>query len=418
MKRIKSLFILVVFIFILFENIFATEGKFTIKIELLPRAEKEAKLEMEKIKEKKIKQLIKANIKYDSNTLKKMVKDEYIKRMTFEEFMGKITPESKKWLKKFFNNMKPDYISDFKNFYMKYKRNTFKEIKEFHDRNDKFKSQSKKARQISTRSSTILPSSPSPAPPLAPAPPPNEPSLSDIDGSKMIIKKYYNGQLRYIVTTPKQGIYLRGSYDNSDDTHFPDYENIYCDKCCGPAAGQSILEWFNVPVKKPDGTVLTETYDIQKRLANLMETEDGPDYTDPDDLARVLKSNKFRGSKGYCYIDGGGSFLDIHYMLSTGTPVILLLARDDWAHYVTVYGYNYDNDEYYLANRNANYSRKKLKVRWSFEETDWYIDVAFAVANIRPNTLFSYCPTGCERDWEYSITHDNISGYSDVNRYL
>lgn len=373
-----------------------------LEIELTAKAEQEAKIIMEKIREKKIKELQKANIKYNKALLNRLVKKEYVNSLTLRDFMDKITPKSREWFKTFFNNFKPDYISDFDTFYQKNKNLTLKEIKALHFDADTLKSKSKKA----TRPRTQL---------LTPTPQTPGPYFQNITGSKMIRKDNYNGQLRYLISTSNQSLYFRGRYNYSAYPYFPDYGNIYCGKCCGPAAGQSILEWFNVPVNLPTGAPLTSSYDIQERLADLMDTTDGPDYTHPDDLATTLMRNEFVGTKGFCYLPGDGTFNHLHYMLSIGTPVIMLLAEKKWAHWITVYGYNDNNGTYFVAN-DEDYEKSRLNDLWNFSNTYWYVDAAFAAVNVNPNTLFSYCSTGCDRDWDYILTHDPSEVFSPADR--
>jgi len=370
------------------------KNRLQLKIELLPEAEKKSISEMNKLRRQIIAKLQKANIKYSSSTLNKLVKEEYLSILTFEDFMEMLTPKSRKWFVEFFDNYKPKYLPDFDKFYQLNKSKTIKQIRDHNLSIHKSRTQSRRATthelplwQVSSTAT--------------------EPHISDISGSRMIRKDNYANQLRYLISNPNQSLFLRGRYDNSQTPYFPDYDNVYCDACCGPAAGQSILEWFNVPVKKPNGTILTSSYDIQKRLANLMDTTDGIDYTHPDDLADALKRNEFVGNKGYCYSPGGGSIKKLRYMLASGTPVILLIAKDDWAHYITAYGYNVDNDKYLLANT-TDRSQSALIDLWSFANTAWYADAVYYASGTHPRTLFSYCSDGCDLYWNYTLRHEDL----------
>jgi hypothetical protein len=136
-----------------------------------------------------------------------------------------------------------------------------------------------------------------------------------------------------------------------------------------------------------------------------METNDGIDYTDPDDLARTLKRDEFLGGRGYCYKDGGGTRADLDYMLSIGTPVILLIAEDRWAHYITVYGFDRKTNTYLIAN-SEDYTADKLMNLWGFDDVSWEVDAAYALTNVNSNTLFSYSSDGCNQGWVYSFEHD------------
>ncbi len=236
----------------------------------------------------------------------------------------------------------------------------------------------------------------------------DNPNHVGISGSKLVVPKYFNSARRDLISTVDQSIYLRGRKYNTQSPFFPDYSNVYCDECCGPAAGQSILEWFNVEVKDNNGNVLTETNAIQKQLAREMETEDGSDYTNFYDLYETLEKSKYRGNKGFCRKPGDGNMSDIFYMLSQGTPVILLTAWDTYAHYITVYGYDESNDRFKIAN-SGDFTYEKLKERFFWEDADWHIEFAMNLVGNYAGSLFSYCPTGCDRTYAYTIPFPYIS---------
>ena len=232
-------------------------------------------------------------------------------------------------------------------------------------------------------------------------PPSSQPYISDITDSKLIIKDNWDGAERYRITVPNGSIFLRGSYSNSRPG-FPDYANVHCDNCCGPAAGESILEYFNVPITDSNGNVLQSPNDIQGRLSDLMETESGVDFTYPRDLADTLTRPEFVGSKGWWYNESdSGSRFYFDYFLSVGTPTIILLGYSDILHYVTVYGYDASNDKWTLANGDAR-TTSDLMDQWNFEDTGWEDDVAIYFGNLYPGTFFCYSPHGDAVSWPLS----------------
>lgn len=232
----------------------------------------------------------------------------------------------------------------------------------------------------------------------------NNPNHSGISGSKIFVSKFFNGARRDVITTPKQSIFLRGQYGNLYP-FFPDYTNIHCENCCGPAAGQSFLEWHNVKVKNNTGAILTASKAIQKQLSQEMRTEVGRDYTHFNDLAKTLLQKKYLGSQGYCVKTQNGNMTDVLYMLSQGTPVILLLAWDDNAHYVTVYGYDRGNDTFQLAN-NENLNYRTLKEYFYWKTADWVCKLGMNIVGVYQRSLFSYCPAGCSQSWAYEVPHE------------
>jgi hypothetical protein len=375
---------------------------FELKIKFLPESEHEAAIKMSEIRGQLIANYTKGKIKYDEKSLNKLVKQEYADSLTLEDFIKMMTPESKVWFEQFFNNFRGKALGDFETFYNTNRKKTIKEIRLSH----KKASQSKKAPEHANIEE------------LAPCANAGDPYNADIIGSMMIIRNAFDCQKRHVITTPDQELYLRGRYDNSQPPYFPSYSNIYCDACCGPAAGQSLLEWFNVPVNKSDGTVATSPYDIQKKLADEMETKQGFDFTYPGDLASTLEQEKYEGARGHCYQDGDGSIGAVHYMLSLGSPVILLIAEDYWAHYLTVYGYDQSRKIYYTANgleSNPNvYDAARLEDLWNFANIGYWADVAYDIVGVNSNTMFTYAHSGCGVGWSYSMSSPVVE---DQNNY-
>ncbi len=341
-------------------------------------------------------------------------------KITLNEYYNGLTPESKIWFEQFYNNTKPSSSIAFNAFLTVNGEKAILAIQE----TLKQSAERKRTGNLLIDSSYVVPqpvSTSTSTPSFASVN--NDPVIRNIDGSKIILELNFDGEKRYIISNPVQSIYLRGMRAPIGPYCYPYYTNVFCDACCGPAAGQSILEWFNVPVYGGQGELLTTTNSIQRRLANLMETTDGIDYTHPDDLYRTLTRDEFLGNKGFCYKEGDASFAQLQYMLSSGTPVILLIAKDDWAHYITVYGYNNLTKVFYCANySNGEVSYSHLDDLWSFASTDFVADCAYSVTGVFSNTLFSYCPDGCDQTYEYNINLGNmfaqpLDAYSTSSKY-
>ena len=383
---------------------------FNLKLELKPKALQYYDLKMKNIIMNEKKRLNSKGIKVNDIAIKEYAKRALINSLTLEEYVNALSEESKGVLKRFYNIAHKRAGKNFDIFYRQHKKDNLDQLIKNIQSQDKIKTKSKKG-QISHQgsryySSTICPPTP-------------EPIISDISKSKLIIKRSYDCEKRYTITTPDQSIYLRGSNSSS---YYPNHGNDYCNNCCGPAAGQNILEWFNVKVKNGNGIVQVSPPNgpngIQQKLANLMETTDGVDYTHPDDLSRTLERSDFLGNKGYCYQDGKGKLSQIYYMLSRGTPVILLLAKDTlWAHYITLFGYDADKDKFLTANyRDLN--TKELLRLWNFTDISWAAYVGYKIASVHPNTLFSYSPEGCETPWDYHVDLNGFSGKNLINLYF
>ena len=378
-----------------------------LQVRLYPTAAAHAKQEAAMSQfEMDIKSRLKPGVPVSPDRIRSQAREAYAATLTFKDWYDGFTPDSKKWLRKFLDNARPSGYTTFKAFLAANGRRTMTEIRDGYPKgSSSIKSLHKD--ELRLRRVPFLPT-----PPLLTPPPPSIHPLpagpkpyDNIGGSKLVAFRSHDGAYRYHLTTPEQSIFLRGvPAIAGNSVGFPDYpsKNVYCDACCGPAAAQSILAWFNVPVRWSDGSVATTTYDIQNRLANLMETEDGADFTDPEDLDRVLRMDEFRGTRNYCYQKGGGTRPQLHYMLSRGTPVILLWATGDKAHYVTVYGYDVQNDLYNLANA-EDLHWETLRHRWSFEAANDYTEFFLDLWGVEPYSLWSYCDTGCDTPWDYDF---------------
>lgn len=385
----------------------APSGRLDMQLELMPGQAQIVKAGIIRETALLAQQVRQKKLAVPAKEIRRLARKEFVAKQKLSDFHASLTPESKVWFSDFYNRYRPSHMPEFVVLLQRHRNLSIREIRDIYEPRDTLGTSEKKLPKVSgiSPSTALVPMSIS-----------TSPFHTDIVGSKLILKDYYNGNQRHLISRPNQDLYLRGSYSQVNSPYFPDYANVHCDNCCGPAAGQSILEWFAVPVKKPNGTVLTSTNDIQKRLSNLMETEDGIDYTHPDDLARTLMRDEYVGNKGYCYKDGGGRLSQVHYMLSAGTPVILLIAEDSWAHYITIYGYKLSTNEYLTANSSTNYSKSKLLDLWKFNNTSAAADTAYFLTNTNSQTLFSYSPDGCDKEWSYGIVHTNPNAYPGGSR--
>ncbi|HYD39491.1 MAG TPA: hypothetical protein VEB43_01565 [Anaeromyxobacter sp.] len=340
----------------------------------------------------------------DPLQLRAAVRETYAAQLTLERWYAGLTPASRRRFQQLVASVRPEGLPSFPAFYAAHRKHTVAAIR------DGYASAAFSIRgRPAERPATVSPGAPVlPLPsPQANAPNPH----AGIAGSKLVLERTYSDARRYHLTTPSQSIFLRGFPPASAEsgcggsgasTVYPDYCNRYCDKCCGPPAGQSLLAWFNVPVRRDNGQLATTTWEIQRRLANLMETKAGIDYTDPDDFGRVLGRSEFRGDRGYCNQKGGGERGQLHYMLARGTPVVLLLAWGDNAHYTTVYSYDVDADLYDLANASSLHW-STLRHRWSFDAAE--DDTAFGLwlVGAKGWSLWSYSDDGCETPWTWRL---------------
>lgn len=361
--------------------------------------------------ERDIQNRLAPGVPVDPERVRSQAREAYAATLTFQGWYDSLTPASQTWLREFLDNVRPTGYTTFQAFLAGNGRRTIAEIRDgYPKRRISVQASRKEGQRLRPLPLPQVPAQPMPMN-LAVHPRPSGPKPYDrIGGSRLVAERFYDGAPRYHLTTPEQSMFLRGVPSVTDTgcsagntfSEFPYYCNTYCDACCGPAAGQSILAWYNVPVKWEDGNSATTTKDIQHRLANLMETTNGVDYTDPDDLDAVLRRDEFQGLKGYCYQKGDGTRQQLHYMLSRGAPVILLWTTGDTAHYVTVYGYDVTNDLYDLANA-GQLHWETLRHRWSFEAGETDTNYALWSVGGKPYSLWSYADSGCDVGWDYSF---------------
>lgn len=349
---------------------------------------------------------LKPGVAINPDQISDQAREMFNSNLLFQDWYNSLTKDSKRWLKSFLDNVHPEGYTNFNEFIASKRDISMTGVRDsIRKKRISIVHSSKpyKPLFIPVHNAPPLNMSPSPLYQLPPAPKPYD----GIGGSKLVAMRDHDGLLRYHLSTPDQDLFLRGypHYNDSDSPGFPNYHNTYCDACCGPAAAQSVFDWYNVPVRWSGGNIATTTYDVQNRLANLMHTKRGADYTDPDDLDNVLTMEEFQGTKNYCYQKGDGTQAQLQYMLSRGAPVILLWTTGPYAHYVTIYGYDVVNDMYDVANAyDPTYPYQlhweTLRHRWSFEagEDDTNFGVEF-VGGV-PYSMWSYCDTGCDTPWD------------------
>jgi hypothetical protein len=341
------------------------------------------------------------NAKLTEKQLKSIAKKHVIQAYTLKDFFESLDSISQKRYKEFFNNANPLHAK-FGEFYKIYKDSSTRSIKSYYTSHLNYEN---KIIKKSTDNKAMMPLVDSQRIFLETTlqTPDSKPYHNGIEGSKLYVKHFYDGQQRDIITTVDQSIFFRGRYYNSMEPYYPDYIKAH-DDYCGPAAGQSILEWFNVPVKDKNGNPLQTTEGIQEQLAEEMETEDGSDYTNFYDLVDVLIKPKYIGNKGYCSMVNEASVEDIIYMLSQGTPVIALTAWDWKAHFITIYGYDRTHNNFKIAN-SKDMSYSKLRERLNWDEAYGLSETAMNIVGNFSNSIFSYCPTSCDREYNYKVNH-------------
>ena len=363
--------------------------------------------------EQSIKQALPKNVPVSAERVRLEAREAWAHTVTLHAWYDGLTSASQKWLRQFLDNVRPRGYTNFQTFLTANGNRTLAALRDSLPKG----SQATRFPPRDPSSSGAAPSrrlplpiaQPSPRPPPPPTPTPSTTTAyGAIGGSKLVAYRAWDGAPRYHLTTPSQSIFLRGTPANTSTgcsgggRDYPSYCNTYCTACCGPAAAQSLFAWYNIPVKTANGTVATTTRDIQKRLAELMETTDGIDYTDPDDFDSVLRRAEFQGTKNYCYQKGDGSRAQLHYMLSRGAPVTLLWTTGSYAHYVTVYGYDVENDLYDLAN-SERLHWETLRHRWSFEAGEDDTNAALSLVGGQAYSLWSYADTGCSVPWDFAF---------------
>jgi hypothetical protein len=354
------------------------------------------------------------NAKLTEKQLKSVARKHVIQASTLKDFFESLDPNSQERYIEFFNRANP-LNAKFGEFYKIYKDSLTRSIKNYYTSHYSY---GNKIIEKTTDNKAIMPlvdsqrfflentlQTPDP-----------KPSHDGIEGSKLYVKHFYDSQQRDIITKVDQSIFLRGRYSNSEEPYYPDYPNFHTDYC-GPAAGQSILEWFNVPVKDKYGIPLLTTKGIQEQLAKEMETEDGSDYTNFYDLVDVLIKPKYIGNRGYCSMVNEAGVEDIIYMLSQGTPVIALTAWDWKAHFITIYGYDNTKHQFILANSNVM-SYDKLRERLNWDEAYGLSEAGMNAVGNFSNSIFSYCPTGCDKEYNYKVDHSIINWQSQAWPYI
>jgi hypothetical protein len=410
MKEIKIL--LSVFIFFLpFNQVFSQSDPTLIVIDYKFKAEAEELFEknLRKAKNRKLLQLriqkFFKGAEFDEQKAIQNAEEEYLNSIILEDFYNDLTDSSQIWLKEFFNNIKPKYINEFDIFYTQYKTKSILELKEMYDRLDSavFESDSAASTNSSLSSSRSVKDNIDHA----------KGDSTVQESSKFVVKRTYAlNDIRKTEAFPDQSIELSGNFNNGLSSWYPDYKN-YNKNWSGPAAGQSVLTWYSVPVIR-SGDTLKTTEAVQSELANLMNTtlNFGKNYTHPENLKETLLRDEFRGSKGFCYYSKNATFDHIHDFLAHGNPVIILLGWDKYLHYVTLYGIKNGTGKYIATNTDGEgLDYLTLFNRWNFSDVNPAVKIVLGLAAFNPNMLFAYNDTGCNYDWEYIIPHN----YNDIS---
>lgn len=402
----KSLSILILLVSSIYFSYSQDTNYFDLELEFNSEFAKNIESRMKSYKEKNERKYSKNKIPYDNYMITIRAKEDLLGELTLKQFYENLTPHSKKWFEEFFNNFKRDYMDSFDRFYEENKELTILDIsqsyKNQHSKSDIHLQQPMVPQVADSIDRVLLPSV-------------DLPKHDDIPGSKIIREYNYGSKLRYIITTPNQSIRYRCI--NNSNENYPDYKN-YRKNFCGPAAGQSILAWFSKDVKDIYGNILTSRGDIQTRLAGQMDTRNGIDYTHPHDLYRTLIRSEYLKNSDYCYKERA-KITDILYMLSNGTPVILLLSWHNKAHYITVYGYDRETNRFDCANAQGTvYTLEVLRRRWGFETISTEAAATYWLLNVEERTLFSYCNSGCNTDWDYILVNSNAEESDVYNRQV
>jgi len=383
---------------------------FNFEINYYPKAEKKFQRKFNSYKRRKMVglkfQRFLKGIEFNENKALDKINREYVDNVVFEDFFNDLTIESKLWLEDFFNHFKPEYISEFDTFYQDNKYKSIKEIRLLYEEFDSAVYESKTIRDKDPL--TNLPSNEYEIPQ----------DSSFLSSSRFVITRTYGGkQPRMTVSTADQSLYLINRFDDSSYT-FPTNEN-YKKNWAGPAVGQNISDWYSIPIKK-NGQLLNTKAEIQSELAHLMKTgnNDRRDYTRPENLKKVLTRDEFLGSKGYCYYHKKATLDHIHYFLSYGNPVVLLLGWDTKMHYVTLFGHDASDRSYRVANSvdplGISYDYHTLIRRWNFTDLSKPVRIVAALTGIHPNMLFAYNDSGCDYSWNYILEHNSTD---DVNAH-
>jgi hypothetical protein len=173
---------------------------------------------------------------------------------------------------------------------------------------------------------------------------------------------------------------------------------------CGPVAGDHLLEWWNIPVF--DGANRLFDWDARvNHLAERMETLDGANYTDDDELFDALidypreqfRAGHIRGYPGYHWDRNDPSALKamLNYV-AQGYPVIALYATgEESLHWAMIAGYERVNGVGKVRIANAtDLTLEDFYNQWDdWAALSWAADAAAGLA-VDPNTFFAYTGWG------------------------
>jgi len=381
-----------------------------IQIQLFAQKKAQVKYVNEQNRLQRIANKIRKNTSFrlPPSTIDEIVNNEALNKYTLKEYFNSLTEESRAFVVEFVNTKNPLGI-DFSVIYKMFEDSTFNSIQNWYklvlsDSINKIvqSSNTNSANSLQTKTDISFHEDTT------------MPYLFDLSFPLIITKNFtneYSNQYRDIISTPNcktihQSIFLRGRYEDSEPPYFPDYKNLQCENCCGPAAGESILEWWNVPVKDSYGVVIHYPKTIQGKLSEEMKTEDGFDYTPFFYLVNVLCKDKYKADKLIKVTFGDGDLTYILDQLIQGSPVILLLAWGDKMHYATVYGYSSETDEFLLANMqgfDSRLSSEQLWTRWNWSTVNLKVRYLLSISGHLPYSSFSYCPDNMPVKWVYKI---------------
>jgi hypothetical protein len=152
---------------------------------------------------------------------------------------------------------------------------------------------------------------------------------------------------------------------------------------CGPVSAVNLLEWWNIPVFH-DGQELTSFDARTDYIADRMDTLDGINFTDDDDLfdfvetfpKQMYLNGHTSGYPGYHYMRSDSeAFKVMLSYLARGYPVIALYATSSESlHWAMVVGY--ENGYLHIANA-PDLTLADFYAQWdSWQQLSWYATAA------------------------------------------
>ena len=158
---------------------------------------------------------------------------------------------------------------------------------------------------------------------------------------------------------------------------------------CGPVAAVNLFEWWNIPVTFL-GRELVSFDERAERLAAQMDTLDGANYTDDENLVETLRAYKPAGLTllQSPNVEGGPrdsnddddqdfnkrQFDRLLNLVGQGYPVVALYSTGEASlHWATILGYHQVNGQTYLRIANGNEKTvDQFRHSWGWGDlTDW-----------------------------------------------